>query len=280
MVSYRDALWSARQQFSAVGHQSAALDARQLLLAVSGFDAAALITQDQNEMPAAALAQFEAFCARRVQGEPIARIIGHKEFYGRDFSLNADTLVPRPETELLVDIALEKLKPNHRVLDLGTGSGAILLSLLAERADISGVGIDLSEAALDAAQQNADALSVADRARFFVSDWFGALGGQKFDLIVANPPYIGEDERDQMNKEALDFDPPLALFAPEEGLYAYRKICANVIEHLHPNGWVMFEIGYRQADPVQQLCRACGLTHIEVRQDLSELDRVVIGQRK
>jgi release factor glutamine methyltransferase len=280
MTSYREALQTARQAFQTKGLPSAALDARQLLLAAADMDAASLITKDQLPIPQSEHATYQEFCARRLKGEPVARIIGHKEFYGYAFSLNAHTLVPRPETEMLVDLALEKSPPNGKILDLGTGSGAILLSILAERADLSGVGVDLSEEALIAANQNANALGVDARVEFIQSDWFSALEGQKFDLIAANPPYIGDDERNEMNDEALLFDPHLALFADDQGLAAYRTICSAAHDHLHRNGWLMFEIGHRQGNDVCQLCSANGFDGAQILKDLSGLDRVVFVQRK
>ena len=181
MPTYADQLRVWRQAFVQQHIQTAALDARLLLQHVSGLDAAQLITKDQLDMPAKELSAFDVLCQRRLTGEPIARIIGHKEFFGRDFILNDDTLVPRPETELLVETALSKLPKDGRFIDLGTGSGAIAISILAERSDISGMATDLSENALGCAKENAEVLGVAGRLQFVQSDWYADIEPQLFD---------------------------------------------------------------------------------------------------
>ncbi len=279
MPTYADQLRVWRQAFVQQHIQTAALDARLLLQHVSGLDAAQLITKDHLDMPAKELSAFNALCQRRLTGEPIARIIGHKEFLGRDFILNDDTLVPRPETELLVETALSKLPKDGRFIDLGTGSGAIAISILAERSDMSGMATDLSENALLCAKENAEVLGVADHLRFVQSDWYADIEPQLFDLIVSNPPYIAVGEKAEMNQEALQFDPELALFAANDGLAAYVKIVDRAKEYLTEGGWLMVEIGHRQARAVSQLFLSAGFQQVSSIKDLSGLDRVVVGQR-
>ena len=279
MPTYADQLRVWRQAFVQQHIQTAALDARLLLQHVSGLDAAQLITKDHLDMPAKELSAFNALCQRRLTGEPIARIIGHKEFFGRDFILNDDTLVPRPETELLVETALSKLPKDGRFIDLGTGSGAIAISILAERSDISGMATDLSENALGCAKENAEVLGVAGRLQFVQSDWYADIEPQLFDLIVSNPPYIAVSEKAEMNDEALQFDPELALFAADDGLAAYVKIVDGAKECLTEGGWLMVEIGHRQASAVSQLFLSAGFQQVSSVKDLSGLDRVVVGQR-
>ena len=279
MPTYADQLRVWREAFVQQHIQTAALDARLLLRHVSGLDAAQLITKDHLDMPAKELSAFNALCQRRLTGEPIARIIGHKEFFGRDFILNDDTLVPRPETELLVETALSKLPKDGRFIDLGTGSGAIAISILAERSDISGMATDLSENALLCAKENAEVLGVAGRLQFVQSDWYADIEPQLFDLIVSNPPYIAVSEKAEMNEEALQFDPELALFAANDGLAAYVKIVDGAKEYLTEGGWLMFEIGHRQASAVSQLFLGVGFQQVSSIKDLSGLDRVVVGQR-
>ena len=206
--------------------------------------------------------------------------LGEGAFYGRSFVLNADCLVPRPETELLVETALSKLPHGGTLLDLGTGSGAIALSILAERPDCKGIATDISEKALSCAKENAQRLGLSDRVTFTPSDWFTGLADQQFDLIVSNPPYISRTELEDMNEEALLFDPEIALFAEDDGLAAYDAICAEVNQFLRPEGWLMVEIGFRQAKSVSELFTQAKLKNISVLQDLAGHDRVVIGQRQ
>lgn len=228
----------------------------------------------QDSLPAATLMDARALAARRGAGEPISHIIGRRAFYGRDFMVNAHVLDPRPETECLIAEALRK--PFTRFLDLGTGSGAIAVTLTAERPDSTGVATDLSEQALAVARQNAAALGVAARLAFVPSDWFAAVTGQ-FDLIVSNPPYIAAGEMAALQREVRLFEPRMALTDEGDGLGAYRLIIAGAHHHLAANGRLIVEIGPTQAKAVSAMMCAAGLVNIQIMRDLDGRDRVVIG---
>lgn len=279
MPTYQERLVFWRKKFEAAELVTAGLDARYLLLAAAKMDAAQLISADKDSIPESVSTAFDAMGERRLKGEPVARILGEKEFYGHNFVLNKETLVPRPETELIVDVALERFSRDGRVLDLGTGTGAIAITLLLEYPDASGVAVDLSKGALECAQQNAERHGVQDRLTLLHGSWFDPVPAQKFDLIISNPPYIGVDERDEMNAEALGFDPQMALFAEEGGLAAYKAIIERANEFLAGDGWLIFEIGYTQAEAVSQLLHDNGFGEIAKLSDLSGHDRAVLAQR-
>ncbi|WP_299347769.1 peptide chain release factor N(5)-glutamine methyltransferase [uncultured Maritalea sp.] len=279
VVSYAQRLLFWRKKFQAAGLTTAGLDARYLLLFAAKMDAAQLISADQNEIPADVSAAFDGMGERRLKGEPVARILGEKEFFGHNFLLNKDTLVPRPETELIVDIALERFPSDGRLLDLGTGSGAIAITILLEFPDAIGTAVDISKGALDCARENAIRHGVEDRLTLLQGSWFEPVEAQKFDLIISNPPYIGLDERNEMNAEALGFDPQLALFADEGGLAAYKSIIDRANEYLAGDGWLILEIGYRQADVVSKLLSDNGFDEIAKLSDLSGHDRALLAQR-
>ena len=205
---------------------------------------------------------------------PVSHLIGEREFYGRRFKVSGEVLDPRPETETLIEAALAQ--PFSRVLDLGTGSGCILVTLLAENPDASGLGVDLSEAACLQASANAVLHRVEPRAELRQSDWFSAVDG-RFDLIVSNPPYIALEEMDDLTTEVRDHEPHLALTDGGDGLGAYRAICAAVSGFLSPAGRVLVEIGPTQGAAVADLFRAAGLVEVAVLQDLDGRDRVVAG---
>jgi len=206
----------------------------------------------------------------------VARIIGHKEFYGLEFELNEATLEPRPDTELLVDLALKALPEGGRFVDLGTGSGCIPIAVLANRPDARGVASDINPRALEMAVQNAERNGVSDRLRFRRGDWFGALEGEdRFDLILSNPPYISSEVVETLSSEVREFDPRLALDGGPDGLGPYRIIAAEAAEWLKPGGQVLVEIGYDQGAAVSNLLAAAGFSRIAVEKDLAGLDRVV-----
>jgi len=211
--------------------------------------------------------------ARRCRGEPMSHILGYRDFWEHRFEVTADVLDPRPETETLVAAALED--GFERVLDLGTGTGCILLSLLAARPAARGTGTDLSQAALAVAARNAERLGVAERVALVLSDWWNAVDGP-FDLIVSNPPYIAADEMAGLQRE-LAFEPRMALTDGADGLTAYRAIVAGAPARLAPGGRLMLEIGPTQGPAVRALMQAAGLERVRIAPDLDGRDRVVIG---
>ncbi len=218
---------------------------------------------------------FEHAIAARATRRPVSRIIGERAFWRHDFIVTDAVLDPRPDTETLVEIALSE--PFSRLLDLGTGSGCILLSLLAERTEAIGVGIDISEEALDVARQNAARLGVST-AIFKRSDWFGDVVG-RYDLIVANPPYITASAFSALSPE-VRHDPDIALSPGGDGLDPYRVISAGVGDHLEPGGRLLVEIGFDQAKAVSGLFEAAGLADVMVHPDINGHDRIVGARRR
>jgi release factor glutamine methyltransferase len=253
-----------------------ARDARRLMAASLGVGADRITLLLRDNLTADQARAFDKMIARRALGEPVSHLVGGRLFLDRWFTVTRDVLDPRPETEVLVLEALQK--PFADVLDLGTGSGAILLSLLAERTDATGLGVDLSDAALTVARRNAHDLGVASRARLVRSDWFAQVDGT-FDLIVSNPPYIARDEMPGLDRDVRDHEPRIALTDESDGLEAYRRIAAGAAAHLRPRGWVMVEIGPTQALAVRDLLAGGGFDRIGARQDFDGRDRVIFGQK-
>lgn len=261
------------RRLTEAGLDSPAADARRLLAAALGIAPERLSLAAADPVDAGAAARLEGFLTRRLARQPVAQITGGRDFWKHRFTVTPDTLDPRPDTETLVAAALEV--PWRSVLDLGTGTGAILISLLAERPGTRGLGVDLSPAALEVARANAARIGV--EAGFAASDWFGAVMGT-FELIVSNPPYIAAAEMAGLAPEVRDWEPHLALTDGGDGLGAYRAIAAGAGAHLAPGGWLMVEIGPTQGAAVAALFRAAGLGAVAVRPDLDGRDRVVIGQ--
>lgn len=254
-------------------------DARWLLAHAMGVAPDRLILMAQEMVAPDVQARFNAMVQARATGQPVAQIIGQRMFWGRVFHVTPDVLDPRPETETLIAAALHH--PFARVLDLGTGSGAILLTLLAERPQASGLGVDLSPQALEVAARNAKALGVAARAQLMSSDWFSDVSGP-FDLIVSNPPYIAQSDYLTLARDVRAFEPRMALVPADDddtGLNAYRIICAQATGFLTGGGWLMVEIGAGQGQAVEALFRAAQLRDIAVLPDMDGRDRVVIGQK-
>lgn len=281
-MSIAQALREGAQVLAAAGIADAPRDVRRLMAHALGVDAGRITLLAHDPLPEAAQAAFQAMIARRAAREPVSKITGKRAFYGRDFTVTSDVLDPRPETETLVECSLSARF--HRVLDLGTGSGCILITLLAERPDAHGVGLDLSPAALDVARGNARALGVAGRAVFQRSDWCAELSGDRgetrcFDLIVSNPPYIALDELPDLLPEVRDHDPRIALTDEGDGLLAYRRIAADAPHHLCAGGRIAVEIGATQADAVAAIFDRAGLENIAVHPDLDGRDRVVSGRK-
>jgi release factor glutamine methyltransferase len=218
---------------------------------------------------------------RRIAREPISHILGSKGFWTLQFAVTPDVLTPRPETELLVETALEFIPPEKPalVLDLGVGSGAILLSVLSERPDAVGVGVDVSEAALAVARANAEAVGVAERVEWRVSNWGEGLEGG-FDVIVSNPPYIASAEIARLAPEVSRHEPHLALDGGADGLDAYRALLPRIRALLNPGGRFALEVGRGQAPAVWALADQAGLAPLDKRADLAGIDRVVTGRRR
>lgn len=276
MTTLAQALREATERLAAAGVDSPARDARVLAAHVLDLKPDALIFAGARLLTQPELAALEAAVTARGNRQPVSQITGQRLFWGRIFRVTPDVLDPRPETETLVEQALAA--PFTRVLDLGTGTGCILLTLLAECPAATGLGLDLSPAALDVARGNAAALGLAARARFAVSDWYQACEGP-FDLIVSNPPYIAQDEMATLSPEVRDWEPHLALTPGGDGLDAYRAIAEGAPDHLAPAGRLMVEIGPTQAAAVAALFLAAGLTEIVVTPDLDGRDRVVSARK-
>ncbi len=273
--------WRAvRDRFRAADIDTPELDARLLAEAALQLDRLGLSTREGEAAPADALARLDALAERRLAGEPVARLLGHKEFYGLDFTLNRATLVPRPETELLVDLALEALKPlpAPTFLDLGTGSGCIAIAILVNAPAARAVATELSAEALDMARANAARLGVLDRLDLRQGNWCDPLrAGETFDLSVAKPPYVETDIIDELPAEVGDYDPVLALDGGDDGLAAYRSIAAAIAGRLQPGGTMLLEIGSEQGIEVGALLSNAGFAAIDIRKDLAGLDRAVIA---
>lgn len=274
-------LWTeARRRLEAAGVDSPVIDARLLLEAGAGVARLDIVTDPRRPVSAEQVAAVEALVRRREAREPIGHILGRKGFWTLDFVVNADVLTPRPETEHLVEVAMETLPKGWpaRVLDLGVGSGAILLSVLSERPESTGVGIDASEAALAVARANAERHGLATRATLQQGNWTEGVEGQ-FDLILSNPPYIPSADIAGLEPEVARWEPRLALDGGPDGLDPYRRIIADLGRLLAPTGVFAFEVGRGQAEAVQALAEAQGLTTTTPRMDLAGIPRIVAGKR-
>ncbi|NUB42845.1 peptide chain release factor N(5)-glutamine methyltransferase [Fertoebacter nigrum] len=268
----QDALRFAVRRLADAGIPDAARDARHLLAFAMGLAADRLTLHLPDDLAPGVEERLEAALAARAARQPVAQITGRRLFWGRAFRVTRDTLDPRPETETLIAAALER--PFSRVLDLGTGTGAILLTLLAERPQASGLGTDISPAALAVAQGNAVALGLAPRAAFQTADWFDAISGS-FDLIVSNPPYIAAAEMPGLAPEVREWEPHLALTPGGDGLSPYRSIAAGAAGRLTPGGRLLLEIGPTQGVAVAALLAAAGFGTITIHPDMDGRDRVV-----
>tara|TARA_R110002096_G_scaffold350602_1_gene543801 strand:- start:794 stop:1624 length:831 start_codon:yes stop_codon:yes gene_type:complete len=275
-VTAAAALRAATARLTAAGIDNAAGDARLLLAHAMAIAPDRLILHLPDALTDNAAATFEDAMVARLARQPVSQIVGGRDFWGRRFIVTPDVLDPRPDTEALIADALTA--PFTRVLDLGTGSGAILLTLLAERGGTMGQGVDLSAPALDVARRNAEHLGLAARVDLRASDWFGAVTGD-FDLIVANPPYISADEMLGLAPEVRDWEPHLALTPGGDGLDPYRIIAAQAPRHLRPGGRLIVEIGPTQGQAVAAMFRAAGLRAVAVLPDLDRRDRVVRAQQ-
>jgi release factor glutamine methyltransferase len=253
-----------------------ALENRILLCHATGLTRVQLITRADQPLNADEAARLDALVARRLAGEPIAYIVGHREFFGLDFEVSAAVLIPRPDTELIVELALERLPPRGRLLDMGTGSGAIAVSIAHNRPDAAVTALDLSEAALGMARRNA--ANNQAQVRFLQSDWFAALAAdERFELIASNPPYIPAGDH-HLAQGDLRFEPSGALTDHADGLAALRTIVAGSPAHLVPGGWLLMEHGYDQASAVRALLEDAGYLEVQSWRDLAGIERVSGGR--
>jgi release factor glutamine methyltransferase len=271
-VTAAETLAAAIARLAAAGVEGPARDGRVLLAHALGVAPDRLALHLADEMTGPQVRAYEEAVAAREARQPVAQIIGRRLFWGRWFRVTRDTLDPRPETETLVATALEQ--PFHRILDLGTGTGCILLSCLDAMPMARGVGVDISEAALAVAAANSRDLGLSDRVRFLRSDWFSGLSGA-FDLIVSNPPYIAAAEMADLAPEVRDWEPALALTPGGDGLDAYRGIARGAGAHLLPRGRLLVEIGPSQGAAVAALLARAGLEAVRVLPDMDGRDRVV-----
>jgi release factor glutamine methyltransferase len=271
-VTAAEAMVAAVARLRAAGVPDPARDARLLLAHAAQVDAARVTLIAPEDIAPDIAERYDNLVALRAVRVPVSQLIGSREFYGRRFDISNAVLDPRPETEALIDAALSD--SFRSVLDLGTGSGCILISLLAERTDVTGLGIDLSEDACLQASANAVMHGVAERAGFEQSNWFDNVEG-RFDLIVSNPPYLTADEMAHAQPELRDHEPRLALTDEGDGLSAYRTIAAQAPSFLSAQGRVLAEIGWQQGDDVLEIFRDQGWAQVVILPDLDGRDRVV-----
>ena len=274
--AYRMLGWRLRE----AGIDNATLDARLLVQASCGCNEIDMIREPGKMLSAAEMEILAGFESRRLAGEPVSRILGTREFWGLEFRVTPATLDPRPDSETLIEVALKLLTPVDKpsLLDLGTGSGCLLIALLHELPEAQGLGIDLDMKALEIAQENARNSRVSNRATFRHGSWAEGLVGP-FDLIISNPPYIPGPDIENLSREVRGFDPLLALDGGADGLDAYRAIALALPSLLKPRGHAVIELGVGQGDDVSALCVAAGLKVSSITSDLGGIPRALVAQR-
>lgn len=273
--------WFSVDDNIAVCQQKSPLDAletRMLLCHVGGLSRVQLITQSDRQLNAEQITALNRLVQKRLDGEPLAYLIGEREFYGLSFKVSPAVLIPRPDTELLVELALQYTPDQSSLLDMGTGSGAIAISIAAQRRDLQVFACDISTAALEIAKFNAEKL-LKDRTTiaFYQSDWYQQIPPLRFNTIVSNPPYIVKDD-EHLSQGDLRFEPIDALTDHADGLNAYRKIISQAPNYLAKDGWLLMEHGYHQSQDVQTLLRDRGFSEVQSWQDLAGIWRVTGGR--
>lgn len=274
MLTIRQALRMGAQSVDSI---TPALDTSVLLRHIIGKDELYIIINPEELITDEQETKLKEYIEIRNTGMPVAYILKNKDFMGMNFYVDERVLIPRPDTEILVEKVLKNIKKGARILDIGTGSGAIAVSIAKLTPDTIVTAIDISDDALEVARYNANKLGA--KVNFVKSDLFEHVEGP-FDLIVSNPPYIDEEEMGMLESNVADFEPHLALYGGEDGLDYYRKIIQGSIDFLSQSGILAFEIGYNQAASVSQIMESYGFENIEVLQDYSEKDRVVIGKKR
>lgn len=283
-ASIEEAVRLVAQMFKLAGIDEALVDARALIGHALNLRRAQLLSHSDRVLEAREINAISALAARRLKHEPVSRIVGHREFWNLDLYVNPDVLVPRPETETVVEAALDIVlrsgthQEKLRILDIGTGTGALLLALLQELPNAIGIGTDVSQAAAAVARGNAERNGLSHRARFVVCNMADGVEGP-FDLVVSNPPYIPHAEIATLMPEVRDYDPALALDGGTDGLDAYRAIARDATHLLAPRGYLIVELGMGQESAVAALFRQSGLTVEPARLDLAGIPRALVGQK-
>lgn len=282
-MTVADALADAAHQLRAAGVAEAQLDAELLLRHVTGWDRAAVLARPEVEVPSQALSRYRSLVEERARRRPLQHLTGIQAFWRHEFVVTPDVLIPRPETEVLVEasLALLHVRPRSVVVDVGTGSGCIALSLAAEAGEAQVHATDLSPRALAVARQNAEKLGLAEHVRFHEGDLLEPLGRieGRLDLVVSNPPYVDPADAPALPPEVRDHEPALALFPPGEPLAIFRRLLAQAARFLRPGGHVIVEVGHGQSDLVAGLGAAAGLVVERVLYDLSRVPRAVVARR-
>ncbi len=279
MLTIKEVLNRAIHDLQKVDVKSASLDARMLLQFILDKPHEYLVLNKQQILTPETIDQFNSLLVRRINFQPIAYIIGVKEFYGREFLVNKDVLIPRSDTEILIDVVKNQtsnVKP-LKILDLGSGSGCIIITLLLELNHASGIAVDISDDALELLEKNVIKYELENRLNLIQSNWFDNLNNnEKFDLIISNPPYIDQDEINLMSKEVLRYEPKGALFAEEHGLANYYIIALNARKYLQCDGKIFVEIGFNQVAKVKSIFEKNKYIHLGTYQDISGNDRVMV----
>ena len=272
----------AKARLEAVGLPGPVIDARLLVEAAADATRLDIVTDPHRLLTAEQTAQLEDYLERRSRREPVSHILGRKGFWKIMLQVTPDVLTPRPDTECVVDAVLKATGEHDRlsILDLGVGSGAILLAILAERPNAKGLGVDVSEDALAVARDNAAHLGLAGRCALLRGDWADGLSDAGFDIVTANPPYIASEVIETLEPEVRVHEPRLALDGGADGLDAYRRLAPEILRVLKPGGRFAVEIGYDQKAAVEDLFRAAGAAGVTTQQDLAGLDRVVLGEKR
>jgi release factor glutamine methyltransferase len=276
MTTFAEAIESATALLAPSA--TAQRDAELLLLHVAGITRADLLTHPERELTERQSNHYQAAITRRAHHEPVQHILGKQEFYGRDFIVNRLVLIPRPETEHLVEAALGIRPEPERILDIGTGSGILAITLALELPAATVTATDISAAALAVAQRNAEQTGAGERIQFVISDLFAALGDERFDCIVSNPPYVATSE--VLEPQVREYEPAAALYAGEDGLAIYRRLIPEAIGHLAPGGHLLLEIGHGQRDVLEQTLAQSGFEDVRFVNDLQGIPRVAIGRAK
>ena len=274
-MKLKEVLADTAIKLSKSGIEGAARDARILTAFALEIPISELSLKINQQVSEKIIVELEKLILRRINREPISKILGRRDFWGRTFSINENVLDPRGDTETLIDFVIEK--PVKSVLELGTGSGAIAVTLACEWKEVHVTATDISENALSLAKINAEKFNVQNKIHFLTSDWFENVKGA-YDLIISNPPYIGLTEQDEISAEVIKYDPEIALFAGRDGLDAYRRIIPSLTKFLNPDGFVALETGASQSNQVKNMMNAVGFIDAKIVKDLSGKDRLVAAK--